>query len=182
MLLLIKLLTRTLSVPNESLGYCRVRLFHHQGWRKEASLDGCEDLGFRRLTALLRMVCFEDMGAAPNLGRGNSVEDVPVKTHRATLPTSNRYECAESPMNQPVQVFRATSPCQPPNPLGCQKRHKSLVIRRQPAKNILEYAVLIHLREHLEAVYAVIARRQPRETGAKFGYLPPERDLPIPHL
>ena len=41
-------------------------------------LDDCDDLGFRRLTALLRMDGFEHMGDIPNLGRGNSVENVPV--------------------------------------------------------------------------------------------------------
>ena len=51
-------------------------------------LDDCLDLGFRRLTALLRMDGFEHMGDVPNLGRGNAVKDVPVKLHRATLPTS----------------------------------------------------------------------------------------------
>ena len=51
-------------------------------------LDDCLDLGFRRLTALLRVDGFEHMGDIPNLGRGNFVEDVPVKMHRATLPTS----------------------------------------------------------------------------------------------
>ena len=38
-------------------------------------LDYCQDLGLRRLTALLRMDGFEHMGDIPNLGRGNSVED-----------------------------------------------------------------------------------------------------------
>ena len=41
-------------------------------------LDDCLDLGFRHLTALLRMDGFEHMGDIPNLGRGNSVENVPV--------------------------------------------------------------------------------------------------------
>ena len=36
-------------------------------------IDDCQDLGFRRLTALLCMDGFEHMGDITNLGRGNLV-------------------------------------------------------------------------------------------------------------
>ena len=68
-------------------------------------LDDCEGLGFHRLTAPLRMDCFEHMGDVPNLGRGNSVDDVLVKMHRATLPTSIR-QIFPNAINQPPAGIR----------------------------------------------------------------------------
>ena len=41
-------------------------------------LDDCLDLGFRRLTALLRMDGFEHMSDVPNLGRRNALEDAMI--------------------------------------------------------------------------------------------------------